>query len=96
MTRSLGRGRYLLAVSFGRCGRHEVLLLTRPPLLYDSIHMAFFLGSDCKMPAIPAVIVDGGLYSNPGPSLSCFLDDLGILVGVMVSPGKTSIFLGQV
>lgn len=62
------------------------------PLLF-STHIAFFLWSMHSEPARTEVIVDGGVWRRPGPSLSAWdgLEGIGSVSEEMTSPGNTSI-----
>lgn len=64
---------------------------TRPLLL--STHIAFFLWSIQSVPAIVGVIVAGGVWRRPGPSLSGTegLDGVGRSSADIPSPGKTNV-----
>jgi hypothetical protein len=62
--------------------------LTRPPLY--STHTAFFLLSAVTVPAMVALIVDGGRCRRPGPSLRALEADVGSKELGSVSPGSTT------
>lgn len=55
--------------------------------------MAFFLASMHSVPASTDVMVDGGVWRSPGPSLSrrLGLDGMGRMSGEIVSPGSTMV-----
>ena len=60
------------------------------PLLF-STQIAFFFWSMHSEPASTEVMVDGGVWRSPGPSLSASfgLEGMGRMSGEMVSPGST-------
>lgn len=62
------------------------------PLLF-SIHIVFFLWSTQSGPARVAVMVDGGTWRRPGPSLRVAeeVGDIGSTSGGISSPGRTSV-----
>lgn len=65
-------------------------IITLPVLV--STHIAFFLGSIQRGPASTALMVDGGAWRRPGPSLRGFDALAGIgrsSVGI-ISPGMTN------
>ena len=69
----------------------DVKRSTRPPLF--STHIAFFLCSMHKDPAIVGLIVEGGTCRKPGPNFKEVkgLAGIGRRSGEMFSPGKTPI-----
>ncbi len=62
------------------------------PLLF-STQIAFFFRSIQRGPARTAVMVAGGVWRSPGPSLRGRdgLDGMGRMSGEMTSPGSTSV-----
>ena len=72
-------------------GRKRISTL---PLLF-SIHIAFFFWSMQSGPATTEVIVEGGVWRSPGPSLSGRdgFDGMGRTWAGMTSPGSTSVWV---
>lgn len=66
--------------------------ITRPP--FFSTHIAFFFWSIQRVPAMTEVIVEGGTWRRPGPSLSGRdgLEGMGKTSAEMVSPGSTTVW----